>query len=437
MVEKNNLLIPFGNFFRNKSLQNFLFLALIQSSTILISLISMPLLIQSIGAEQFGWVNLSFSVIIVFNILVGFGFNLNAPREVALNQSNKEALSQLVSNVFSAKILLAVFSTVLILIGAYGLNLFQGYQTVLVLSVFLLFSEATFPLWFFQGMEKMKLISIANVFSKLLYLLGIVLFIHDPGQSKWVNFILGTSGLGINILLLIYIHFALDIKFYKPRFLQLFTLLKNTGLLLLSNIVTHFSINGALVVLSFFASATTLGLFSLAERISMVLRMFPAMVIHSIFPNASKLLKEDLSAFISYLKQVSFVAFAVGLTVSLAVFGLAPVIIQLFSKGEFVDSISYLRVLAFIPFLACLNIMNVVIFLVNGQNNLMFKSSWMMGLFMVSNSTFLTSHYGAIGLCYAMLSTEIVVFLICCVLNWVYNRPLILAILKTSKPNAA
>ena len=437
MVEKNNLLIPFGNFFRNKSLQNFLFLALIQSSTILISLISMPLLIQSIGAEQFGWVNLSFSVIIVFNILVGFGFNLNAPREVALNQSNKEALSQLVSNVFSAKILLAVFSTILILIGAYGLNLFQGYQTVLVLSVFLLFSEATFPLWFFQGMEKMKLISIANVFSKLLYLLGIVLFIRDPEQSKWVNFILGASGLGINILLLFYIHYALDIRFYKPRFLELFTLLKNTGLLLLSNIVTHFSINGALVVLSFFASATTLGLFSLAERISMVLRMFPSMVIHSIFPNASKLLKEDLSAFISYLKKVSFVALAVGLTVSLAVFGLAPVIIQVFSKAEFADSISYLRVLAFIPFLACLNIMNVVIFLVNGQNNLMFKSSWMMGLFMVSNSIFLTSQYGAIGLCYAMLSTEIVVFLICCVLNWVYNRPLILAILKTSKPNAA
>ena len=437
MFEKMNLLIPFGNFVRNKSLQNFLFLALIQSSTILISLISMPLLIQNIGAEQFGWVNLSFSVIIVFNILVGFGFNLNAPREVALNQSNKEVLSQLVSNVFSAKILLATFSTVLILIGAYGLNLFQGYQTVLVFSVFLLFSEATFPLWFFQGMEKMKLISIANVFSKLLYLLGIVLFIRDPEQSKWVNFLMGASGLGINILLLIYIRFALDIKFYKPRFLQLFALLKNTGLLLLSNIVTHFSINGALVVLSFFASATTLGLFSLAERISMVLRMFPSMVIHSIFPNASKLLKEDMRAFIRYLKKVSFISLAIGLIVSLAVFGLAPVIVQLFSKTEFGDSISYLRILAFITLLACLNIMNVVIFLVNGQNNLMFKSSWMMGLFMVTNSVFLTSQYGAIGLCYSMLSTEIVVFLICSLLNWVYNRPLIVAILETKKSTAA
>jgi PST family polysaccharide transporter len=68
MFEKINLLIPFGNFIRNKSLQNFLFLVLIQSSTILISIISMPLLIQSIGVEQFGLVNLALAVIIIFNI---------------------------------------------------------------------------------------------------------------------------------------------------------------------------------------------------------------------------------------------------------------------------------------------------------------------------------------------------------------------------------
>jgi PST family polysaccharide transporter len=136
--------------------------------------------------------------------------------------------------------------------------------------------------------------------------------------------------------------------------------------------------NGELILLCFFASATTLGLFSLAERISMVLRMFPAMVIHSIFPNTSKLLKEDLSAFINYLKKVSFVALAVGLTVSLAVFGLAPFIIQLFSKTELVESISYLRVLAFIPFLACLNIGNITLMLVADLKKLLFRASWMM-----------------------------------------------------------
>ncbi|OYX17964.1 MAG: polysaccharide biosynthesis protein, partial [Algoriphagus sp. 32-45-6] len=82
MFEKLNQLIPFGSFIRNKSIQNFLFLAIIQSSNVLISIISVPLLIQSIGVDQFGLVNLSLSVIILLNILVGFGYNLSAPRQV-------------------------------------------------------------------------------------------------------------------------------------------------------------------------------------------------------------------------------------------------------------------------------------------------------------------------------------------------------------------
>jgi len=57
--------------------------------------------------DQFGLVNLALSVIILLNILVGFvGYNLSAPREVAVNQQNKEALSHLVSNVFSGKAML-------------------------------------------------------------------------------------------------------------------------------------------------------------------------------------------------------------------------------------------------------------------------------------------------------------------------------------------
>ena len=80
MFEKLNLLIPLGNFIRNKSIQNFLFLAFIQSSNVLISIISMPLLIQSIGVDQFGLVNLALSVIVLLNILVVFGYNLTAPR---------------------------------------------------------------------------------------------------------------------------------------------------------------------------------------------------------------------------------------------------------------------------------------------------------------------------------------------------------------------
>ncbi|MCH7397721.1 oligosaccharide flippase family protein [Belliella sp. DSM 107340] len=413
---------PIANLIRNKSIQNFIFLAIIQASNVLISLISMPLLIQGIGVDQFGLVNLALSVVILANIFVSFGFNLSAPRDVAINQNNKDELSHLVSNIFSGKIILAFFSSLLILVGIFGFGMFEEYQTILIFSMFLLFSEATLPLWFFQGMEKMKLISIGNVFSKLLFLLGIVLFIHKPEQAKWVNFLLAGSALSINVLLLCYIHYELGIIFYKPKFNKIFASLKSNILFFLSLLASHISVNGGLIVLSFFASSTILGMFSLAEKIGMVLRMFPALVIQAIYPNASKLYHQDRSKFYSYALKTAKWALVIGAIVSFSTFLMAPIIIKLLSKKELPEAVDFLRILAFVPMLACLNNLNVLLFLVKDQKNLMFRSSWLMCMYMVVASVTLTHLYGGIGLSYALISTEISVFFISLVINILYNK---------------
>ncbi len=423
MFEKLSLL-PIGHIIRNKSIQNFLFLAVIQSSNILISIISMPLLIQSIGLDQFGLVNLSLSVIILLNILVGFGYNLSAPKDVAVNQQDKDALSHLVSNVFSGKILLAFLATLLILIGVFGMGLFKEYQIILVFSCLLLFSEATLPLWFFQGMEKMKLISITNIFSKLLFLLGIVLFIHSPDQSHWVNFMMGFFGLGINLFLLFYIHTFLEIKFYRPQFSAIWVSLKENILFFFSNLASHISINGGLIILSFFSVAETLGMYSLAERVVMVLRLFPALIIQAIYPNASKIYQDDEPAFFRFSKKVYVRALFVGVLISAGTYFTAPWIIQTLARKPLNESVDYLRILAAVPFLACLNVGNVTLMLVADLKNLLFKASWMMCVYMIFIASLLTAQFGGIGLCYAILSTEIIVFLICMVLLFRNNRKL-------------
>ena len=423
MLEKLSLL-SIGSFIRNKSIQNFLFLAIIQSSNVLISIISMPLLIQNIGVDQFGLVNLALAVIILLNILVGFGYNLSAPREVAINQKDKTALSHLVSNVFSAKILLASTASLIILVAVFGLNLFKDYQMILVFSVLMLFSEATLPLWFFQGMEKMKLISIANIFSKLLFLMGIVLFIHSPSQSKWVNFMMGLTGLSINLLLLFYIHAFLGIRVYRPEFSTIWRSLKANILLFFSNLASHISINGGLIILSFFSVAETLGMYSLAERIVMVLRMFPAMIIQAIYPNAAKLYASDEKAFFRFLRNVYFRVVLFGIFIAGMTYLTAPWTIRILSRTDLQESVTYLQILALVPLLACLNIANVTMMLVADLKNLLFKASWMMCLYMIIVATILTYLMGGVGICLAIISTEIAVFIICMVLLYRNNRKL-------------
>ena len=425
MFEKINQLIPLGNFIRNKSIQNFLFLSFIQSSNVLISIISVPLLIQGIGVDQFGLVNLSLSVIVVLNILVVFGYNLSAPREVALHSQDKTALSHIVSNVFSAKILLAAIASLIVLVGVFGLGQFREYRMILVFSLLLLFSEAVLPLWFFQGMEKMKLVSIANIFSKLLFLMGIVLFIHSPEQSKWVNFMQGFFGIGINMVLLVYIHRVMEIRFYRPEFTAIWQSIKDNVLLFFSNLASHLSVSGGLIVLSFFSNAESLGMYSLAERVIMVFRLLPSLIMQATFPNLSRLFKENKTAFYSVSLKVFYASTTICFMLSLGTSLGAPTIVELLSKGRFVESIQILKILAFIPFLASLNLLNIIVFLVQDQKNLMFKTSWLTCIFMLCVTIALTARWGSIGLAWGMVSIELAVFIISSVLNLIYNRAIV------------
>lgn len=425
--------MPMGDLIRNKSIQNFIFLGVIQSSNMLISLISMPLLIQSIGVDQFGLVNLAFSVIIILNVVVVFGFSLAGPREVALASEDKNTLSHIVSNIFSAKILLATLCSAGILVAIFGLNLFQSYREILIFSILLLYSEATLPLWFFQGLEKMKLISIANIFGKLLYLAGIVLFIQNPDQSKWVNFVLGISGLTINFLLLGHIHYFLGIKFYRPEFFSIWNSLKQNLLLFFSSMASYISSNGGLIVLSFFANATTLGMFSLAEKITLILRIFPAIVVQAAYANATKLYANNRSQFYKYVIRISSWSILIAILISTLTYIIAPLIILTLSKKQLPEAVIFLKILAFVPLLASLNIFNFLLFLVKDQKNLIFKSSWILCIYMLISSTILTHLYGGVGLAFGLISGELLVFFTCIILNLSHNNSDLVQFWKTLK----
>src|SRR5690606_38803944 len=91
-------------FIRHRSFHNLIFLFIIQASNVLIFLISMPLLIQELGVDKFGLVNLSLSVICLTNVWVTFGYNLSGPREIAINQEKPKAMSDVASKVFFSKL---------------------------------------------------------------------------------------------------------------------------------------------------------------------------------------------------------------------------------------------------------------------------------------------------------------------------------------------
>lgn len=353
----------------------------------------------------------------LLNVFVNYGFHLSGPREVALNANDKFQLGTIFfKNTFS-RFFLASAICLLILMLTRFTSAFEHYEIILLLSTILLFSEALFPSWFAQGLERMPGISVANLCSKIIYLSLILIAIKKPEDSKWVNFSMGISALTVNTILIGYIVIKWNIPFIQPRLKDIFISLKRNFLLFSSALISHISISSGVIILSFFASKTELGLYGLAERIMFVLRMFPVLIIQSIYPNASKLYQQNRDAFYVFLRKVYLSTIGASLVISVSTTLLAPWIIFLLS-GEFRDEAAkILRLLALIPFLASLNIANMILVLVSGSNKLLFRATSISTILMLTICISLTWLYAGTGLAIGIIITEILIFIIQLKLN--------------------
>ena len=87
--------------------KNFINLSLNQGVNVFATLIYTPLLFQTLGDENYGLINLAFSLIIIVSIFVGYGYNLNGPIKIA-SAKNIHDKNLIVNNIISLRIAIAL-----------------------------------------------------------------------------------------------------------------------------------------------------------------------------------------------------------------------------------------------------------------------------------------------------------------------------------------
>ncbi|WP_299213917.1 oligosaccharide flippase family protein, partial [uncultured Dokdonia sp.] len=147
---------------------NYLALLFIQGANILLPLFTLPYLIRTIGTERFGLVMIAQSIGVFLTIVVDFGFNISATREVSLLRKNREKLSQLYWNIFYIKSALVVLAFMVLVLMVITIPRFRSESLVYILSFGMVLGQAIFPTWFFQGIEKMKVIITESQYKKVL-----------------------------------------------------------------------------------------------------------------------------------------------------------------------------------------------------------------------------------------------------------------------------
>jgi PST family polysaccharide transporter len=345
-------------------LNNFFSLTLLKVLTYILPLITFPYLIRVLGVEKFGLIMFAQATMYYFEIVVDFGFNLSATREVALNAKKVNKLNEIISAVFSIKCFLLIISFLILFTVLSIFDRFTDDYLIYYYSFLKVIAITFFPVWFFQGIEKMKYVTCINIISKSIYTILIFVFIQTESDYLLVPLING-FGFFIGSLLALYYVF----KHFKHVFVfNSFAIIKqhfiDSSMFFLSRVSVSLYTSSNTFVLGLVASNLTVGYYAIAEKLYMVIRQLYQPIVQVIYPYISK--SKNLVFFKKLYPVVVLLNF-IGVYI-LWVF--APELIYLVSKEYFLESIKVFRILLVVscivvpsiligyPFLAALGFKN-------------------------------------------------------------------------------
>ncbi len=171
-----------------KLIQNTGWLLALQAINILLPFITVPYVTRVFGAEQYGIFSIALNWITYFQLVIEFGFNLSATKKV-VEFKEAESLNDLVSSVVFARLgLVAVCFVIVIVLGITSVA--SGEQLECMLVLFSMLVGIALQLnWLFQGLQDMKLITIATGLARGLSVVLIFLLINNSNQLTLYSFL--------------------------------------------------------------------------------------------------------------------------------------------------------------------------------------------------------------------------------------------------------
>ena len=299
-------------------LSNFFSLTVLQAANYILPLLILPFLVRVLGVEKFGLVMFAQSMAAFLMIAVDFGFEISGTREISISRSDKERVSQIFSSIIAIKLfLILMWFSVLFLVVELTPR-FSEDAIVYYLSFGMVVGHAIFPVWFFQGIEKMKFVTLINMLAKIIFTLLIFIVIRSesdyylvPAFNSIGYIVAGVLGLLISLK---------HTKVSKPEFGMIKRLMKDSFSLFLGKFATNLFTTCNVLILGLFAGNAVVGVYSSMEKLLLAVKNVYLPFYQAVFPWLSN---QDANKKITILKQTAPFVLGVGIiiTSTILIFG--------------------------------------------------------------------------------------------------------------------
>jgi PST family polysaccharide transporter len=389
----------------------------VQACTYALPLLTFPYLAHVLGPSGWGVVVFAAAIGDVIACVVEYGFDISASRETSRQRNEPRQLSALISGVLGAKSLLAMVC----IAGA----LFSRRFTHHVAPSLALFWASTIwgvcqginMLWFFQGLERMRLASALEIGGKVLATLSIFVLVHKPDDG-WKVMAAQCVGCVVSHGVTVVLAYR-EVGFQWPTPSSVWKALRLGGSMFLFRAVQGLSGSVNRLVLGSVAPVAVLGEYAGAERITRVFQQGMWPVNQALYPKLARQAQNNPGRAIQTVRLSLFFLGGLGLVFGLAIFLGAPLLVHLVLGPAFQNSVPVLRVFSlWIPLVALSTVITFQLLLPNELDNQFNIANFTAALVGIGAALLLAPGFGAIGIAWSAVVVQTYTLLAFSVILW-------------------
>ena len=407
-----NLFRMYKNSGQQREIKDVFYLILLQGLNYVAPLLVLPYLMIKLGAEKFGYIGFSLSVCQYLMLIVDFGFNLSGTKRIALVQDNQDKLNLIFSSTFYAKLglllLSFIFLTILAMIPQFAI--YRSTMFVLFISVI---GNTFLFVFLFQGLGKIRVVSVINTISKLSILPLTFWLVKGPADYLTAAFIQSMVSIMAAVLSLLVIFHNKWVTLVRFNITAISTEIREGLPLFLSFAATSIYTACFVVILGLTASPTEVGCYSATDRIMrafLCLSLTP--ILQSFYPKISRMGKENQAEALSLVHKLFVFVICAMLILGICLFSCSFWIINLLGIG-YKGTENLFRIMAFIPiFVGIGGVIGQLKLLALGNSNdkKHFESAYFIACVVaILGVSLLSALFKAEGTAIALLATEITV----------------------------
>jgi PST family polysaccharide transporter len=377
----------------------------VQAGRKLIPLASIPYLARVLGPEGWGEVAFVTAMAELIVIVIEFGFNLSATRSIARYRNDPAERGRIAAGVLAAQVLLATVAVVAAVIGARFIPLLATHPALLGAGLIYAVAQGMNPLWYFQGMERIRLAAALEVGAKTAALGALFVFVHQPADA-WRALMIQALSPIVAVVAGVYLAFASSVMCRPEWGLVRDVVSEGWHMFMYRSAESLYGVGNSFL-LGLFAGPVMVGFFSASEKISKAAAGLVNPIRESLYPRVSNLANKDRNEAFRLARIGSYLMVGAGALFSAALLLFAHAIILLLMGRSFEPAVVVLRILSPIPLLLAITFSSGQLWLIpHGRDKVVSHIVFCAAILNLCLSFWLGRKFAQVGMASTVLISE-------------------------------